>query len=117
MVIRQAGDAGAEHDVPGALGGGADEDFRRGDGFPARGVMLAHPDLVIAQVIEPLDELHVAVHRQGGVLAHPVEGRQENPELQSAMGPTSSVHWRLAYPAWVPCPRGAGASPLRTSRS
>ena len=35
MVIRQAGHAGTQPNVTRALDQGADEDFRRGDGFPA----------------------------------------------------------------------------------
>ena len=31
-----------------------------GDQLPARGVVLADPGLVVAQMVEPLDQLHVA---------------------------------------------------------
>ena len=49
VVVGQAGDAGAEADVPGALGGGGDDQLGRGDDLPAGGVMLADPGLVVAQ--------------------------------------------------------------------
>ena len=85
MVIRQAGHARAEHDVTGALGGGPDHDLRRGDQLPARGMMLADPRLVVPEVIEPLDQLHVAGEGERGILAHAVEGSQEDAELHSAV--------------------------------
>ena len=50
VVVGQAGDARAEHDVLGALGRGADEDLRRGDDLPAGGVVLADPGLVVAEL-------------------------------------------------------------------
>ena len=51
--------------------------------LPARGVVLADPGLVVAELVEPLDQLHVAGHGQRGVLADPVERRQEDAELQA----------------------------------
>ena len=56
MVIRQAGHAGAQPDVLGALGRGGDDHFRRGDHFPAGGMVLADPGLVVAELVEPLDQ-------------------------------------------------------------
>ena len=86
VVVGQAGDAGAEHDVPGALGGGGDEDLGRGDQLPAGRVVLADPGLVVAELVEPGDELEVAREGQGRVVAHAVEGREEDAEAQAAMG-------------------------------
>ena len=65
MVVGQAGDAGAEHDVAGALGRRRDGQLGRGDQLPAGGMVLADPGLVVAQVIEPLDQLHVAARWPG----------------------------------------------------
>src|SRR4030095_4669684 len=131
MVIREARHAGAEHDVAGPLGGGGDEDLGGADRLPARGVMLAHPHLVVTQVIHPLDELHVAVHRERGVLADPVEGREEDAELEAAMGHVVSFErvfteastsyavdpqpppMRWSEPTWL---RFAGVSPRPDSR-
>src|SRR6266705_1379803 len=86
VVIRQARHARAEHDVTRTLGGGGDEDFRRRDQLPARRVMLAHPHLVVAEVVEPLDELHVTGESQRGVLADPVKRGQEDAEFHSLVG-------------------------------
>ena len=83
VVIGQAGDAGAQTDVARALDGGADEDFRRRDGLPAGGMMLADPGFVVAQLVDPLDQLHVARHRERRVLAHAMERRQEDAERKS----------------------------------
>ena len=83
VVVGQAGHARAEPDVARALDGGGDENFRRGDGFPAGGVMLADPRLVEAQLVDPLDQLHVARHRERRVFAHAMERRQEDAERQS----------------------------------
>ena len=63
--------------------GGRDEDLGRGDQLPAGRMVLPDPHLVIAQVVHPLDQLHVAVHRERGVLADLVEGREEYAELHA----------------------------------
>jgi hypothetical protein len=63
----------------------ADHQLRRGDQLPACRVVLADPGLVVAQVIEPLDQLHVAGQGKRGVLAQAMEGREEDAELHSAM--------------------------------
>ena len=83
VVIGQAGHAGAETDVARALDGRADEDFRRGNGLPAGGVMLADPGLVVAQLVDPFDQFHVACHAERRILADAVERRQENAEGES----------------------------------
>src|SRR5512145_2667676 len=49
-------------------------------------MVLADPDLVVAQVVEPLDELHVARERQRRVLADPVKRCQEDSEAHSLVG-------------------------------
>ena len=60
MVIGQRDHAGAEPDALGALAGGGQKHLRRGDGFPARGVMLAAPEFVIAERVELLDQIEIA---------------------------------------------------------
>src|SRR5712692_6555949 len=55
--------------------------------------MLADPDLVVAQVIEPLDQLHVAVDGQGRILAYSMERSEEDAEFHSAMGHGFSMRW------------------------
>src|SRR5262249_12932717 len=84
--VGRAGPARAEHDVPRPLGGCGDEDLRRGDQLPARRVVLADPRLVIAEMVEPLDQLHVPAEGERGVLPHPVKRSQENSEFHPAMG-------------------------------
>ena len=82
VVVGQRRHAGAQADVPGALGGGGDEHLGRGDDLVAGRVVLAEPGLVEAQLVEVLDELQVALQRQRRVLAHRMEGGQEDPEPQ-----------------------------------
>ena len=83
VVVGEADDAGAQLDVAGALGGGGDEEFGRGDSFPAGAVVLADPGFVVAQVIQPLEGFEVALEAEGGVFAEPVEGGQEDSELHA----------------------------------
>ena len=68
--------------MPGALRGGGDEDLRRGDDLAARGVVLADPRLVVAQLVEPDDELEIALEGERRVLAGRVERGEEDAELQ-----------------------------------
>jgi len=49
-------------------------------------MMLADPGLVVAELIEPLDQLEIAVERGGGVLADRVEGRHEDAEAHAIGG-------------------------------
>jgi hypothetical protein len=48
-------------------------------------MMLADPRLVVPEMIEPLDQLHVAGEGERGILANPMEGGQEDAELHSAV--------------------------------
>ena len=83
VVVRQRDDAGAELDVLRALRGDADEHLRRGDDLPAGAVVLADPGLVEAEVVEPLQQLQVALQGQRRVLAELVEGSHERTELEA----------------------------------
>ena len=74
--------------------GRADEHFGRGDGLPAGRVMLADPGLVVAELVEPFDQLHVARHAQRRVLADPVEGREEDAELQALVLAMNAIRKR-----------------------
>ena len=47
--------------------------------------MLADPGLVVAEVVEPLDQFQVAAQRQGRVVAHAMEWGKENAEAQALM--------------------------------
>ncbi len=57
----------------------------RGDQLPAGGMVLADPGLVVAEVIEPLEQFDVAADGQRGVLAQPMERGEEDAEFQAAM--------------------------------
>jgi hypothetical protein len=48
--------------------------------------MLADPHLVIAQVVQPFDQLHVAIDGESGILSDPVKGREEDAVLHSTVG-------------------------------
>src|SRR5437867_2972926 len=87
----QARHARAQHDVARALGGCGDEDLGRSDSLPSRRVVLADPHLVVAEMVEPLDELHVARQGEGGVLADPVERGEEDAELHARVSHGVSV--------------------------
>ncbi len=82
VVVGQRDDAGAEPDVPGALGRGGDEHLRAGDQLEAARMMLADPRLVIIQPVEVLQQLEVALDRQGRVFVVIMERRQEDAAAQ-----------------------------------
>ena len=91
VVVGQARDARAQHDVARALGGGRDHDLGGGDQLPPRRVVLADPDLVVAQVVEPLDQLHVSIDGERGVFADPVERGEKDSELHPSVSHGVSV--------------------------
>ena len=90
-MIREANHPGAELDVLGALGGGGDEHLRGGDRLPPGAVVLSYPGFVEAQVVDPLQQLHVSLEAERRVFSEPVEGGQEHTELQSV---------RKGHPVW-----------------
>ena len=53
------------------------------DRLPAAGVVLAHPELVVAELVELGRELEVAAQLQGRVLADRVVRREERAELHA----------------------------------
>src|SRR2546425_3646818 len=91
VVVGQARHARAQHDVARALGGCGDEDLGRSDRLPSGPGVLADPHLVVAEMVEPLDELHVARQGEGGVLADPVERGEEDAELHARVSHGVSV--------------------------
>jgi hypothetical protein len=54
VVIRQRHHAGAEPDAMRALAGCGEEELGRGDDLPPCGVVLAAPELVVAELVEVL---------------------------------------------------------------
>ncbi|OIQ64617.1 hypothetical protein GALL_538300 [mine drainage metagenome] len=91
MVIGQRDHAGAEPDALGALAGGRQEHLGRGDGFPAGGMMLAAPELVVAERIKLLDEIEVAAELQHRMLADRMVRREEGSELEAGHGLLSEL--------------------------
>ena len=87
VVIGQRDDPGAELDVLGPLGQGGDEDHRVGDDLAGERVVLADPGFVVAEVVEVLDQLDIALKREGGMLANAVEGGEEEAEFHPLGSP------------------------------
>ena len=87
----QRHDAGAELDVLGALARRGQEQLRRRDHLPARRVVLAAPELVVAEPIEVLDEVEVALQLQARVLADGMMGREKGTELETVHGGLPSM--------------------------
>ena len=83
VVVGQGRDPGAQPDVLGALGRRGDEHLGAGDQLIGRRVVLADPGLVIAELVQPLDQLQVALDRQRRVLVDRVERRDEGAEAQA----------------------------------
>src|SRR5689334_2262211 len=60
-------------------------------------MVLADPRLVIVQLIDVLQQLHVALQRERGVLSQVVERRKENAAAQVAHGLASWGYWPVGY--------------------
>jgi hypothetical protein len=78
MMIGQRDDAGAQPDVARALGRCGEEHLGAGDDLEASRVMLADPGLVIVETVEMLDQFHVALDGERGVLAEGMERREKD---------------------------------------
>ena len=116
VVVGQRVDARAELDVSCCPGRGGDEHFGGRDRLEPGRVVLADPRLVVAELVEVLDQLEVAVQRQRRVLAHRMHGRKEDPEAQGlgACGRPRKGGAVLDVPGWlVPA---ASRCPLRAGR-
>ncbi len=81
VVVRQADDARAELDGARALGRRGQVHLRRRDDLPAGAVVLADPGFVETELVEPLDQLQVALEGIGRVSADLMEWGHENPKL------------------------------------
>ena len=95
VVIGERAHAGAQLDAAGALRRHRDEHLGRRDELVAGGVVLADPRLVEAELVEPLDELEIAVEGEGGVLARGVERREEDPEPERPVETVRERHTLL----------------------
>src|SRR5207237_7418746 len=84
--IGQRDHAGAELDALGALAGGRQKHFRRGDHFPARGMVLAAPELVEAERVDLFDKIEVPAELQQRILADRMMRGEEGSELETRHG-------------------------------
>src|SRR6202043_1610026 len=91
MVIGQRDHAGTELDALGALAGGGQEHLGRRNGFPARGMVLAAPELVIAERVELLDQIEIAAELQHRMLADRMMRGEEGSEFQARHGFLSGI--------------------------
>jgi hypothetical protein len=92
VVVARADHAAAELDGARALCRGRDEDLGRRDDLGAGRVVLADPRLVVAQAIEVIDQVEVAVDEHGRVDASRVKRRHEDSEAHTRHdGPPGSV--------------------------
>src|SRR5580658_2676229 len=109
VVIWQRHHAGAKANVLRTLGGGGDEHFRRTDDFEASGMMFANPGLMIVQLVEMLQQLHVALQRERGIFAESMKRSQENAAAQVA-------HWVGPYADWSQAITPPGGTSRRHAR-
>jgi hypothetical protein len=84
MVVGQRDDPGAEPDMPGALGGGSDEQLGLPVNLIAARMVLADPRLGIAELVEQLHELEVALDTKQRVFVVGVERWQKHPRAKCA---------------------------------
>src|SRR5215469_13928955 len=69
VVVGQRDHAGGKLDALRALAGRGEEHLGRADHLPARRMVLAAPELVIAELVEMLDQVEVAAELKHRVLA------------------------------------------------
>ncbi len=93
MVIGQRHHAGAELDPLGALARRRQEHLGRGDHLPAGGMMLAAPELVIAERVELLDQIEIAPELKHRMLPDRVMRGKEGSEFQARHGGFSGCHF------------------------
>ena len=74
VMKTQLDHSGAEPDVTGALGGSGDEDVWRGDVLPTCAVVLANPDLFVAEPVEELYEFEVSFQGKSRMFGRVVYG-------------------------------------------
>ena len=118
VVVRQRTHAGAELDVAGALGRDGHEHLGAGDDLVAGGVVLADPRLVVAELVEALNQFQVALQRQRRVLPDGMERGEEDAELQGPIhrGLLTALDQTVKFPlreAWAASRRGPRPSAPR----
>jgi len=90
--------------MPGALGGGGDEQLGLAIDLIAARMVLADPRLGIAELVEPLHQLEIALHAEQRVLVVWMERRQKYPRAKCA---------KLGHAASPPLEFGRDASGCR----
>ena len=98
VVVRQRVHPGAEFDVLGAFRGGGDEHLRAGDQLRAGGVVLTDPGLGVAEPVQVLHQLEVALQRQCRVDPGAVHRWQEDAEAEGCVQRLESWHGSI-----IPC--------------
>ena len=83
VVVGQRHHAGAELDRVGDLAGRGQEHLRRGDHLPSAGVVLAAPELVVAEVVEVRGKLEIALELQRRALAERMMWGEERAEPET----------------------------------
>ena len=83
MMVGQRDHTGAKLDPLGAFASRGQKHFRRSDHLPTGGVMLAAPELVIAEIIELLDEVQIPAELQHRMLADRMMGGEKGSEFQA----------------------------------
>ena len=83
VVIGQRDDAGGELDALRALAGRGEEHLGRGDHLPAARMVLAAPELVIAEPVELLDKVEIAAELQHRMLADRMMRREKGAEAKT----------------------------------
>jgi hypothetical protein len=86
VVIGQGDDARRQPDALGALARRGQEHLGRADHLPAARVMLAAPELVVAELVQVLDEVQIAAELQHRMLADRVMGGEERAEAETGHG-------------------------------
>src|SRR5262249_17344352 len=102
--VGQRHHAGRELDALRALAGRREEHLGGADHLPAARVVLAAPELVVAEVVQVLHEVHVPAELQHRVLADRVVGGEERAEAQTWHGQASWWWW------WIDGPRPTGTA-------
>ena len=74
--------------------------------------MFADPGLIVAELVEPLDQFQIAMQCERGIVADPVERRQEDAEAQAVVSHDAVL---LGYrngrkKAWISSASAAGCS-------
>ncbi len=82
VMVRKRNHARAQHDALGALRRGGDEHFGTRDDLIAGGMVFADPGLFVAEAVEMLDQLQIALDAQRGVFVDRVKRREEDSVLE-----------------------------------